>query len=173
MSHRRILALACVCFLLSALPVFAQGPIIQGSDPATGRPRSVQTDGAANLRVGGSHSTGFNCLVPVSTATTLTAVGGSCATPGTGLSLYITGVSFGSSAASSTAADAFPTLKSGTGGTCGTGTAVVWSAMSVANTTVIDPIGFEPIKVAANSELCWIHSVAGSKVVRVTGFIAP
>lgn len=118
------------------------------------------------------HPNAIHCNVAVSTATTLTAVGGSCAAPGAGLSIYITGINFGSSVASSTAADAFPTIKSGTGGTCGSSTAVVWSAMTEANTTTTyTPT--TPIRVAANSELCWIHSVAGSKVINITGFIAP
>lgn len=118
------------------------------------------------------HPNPIHCNVAVSTATTLTAVGGQCAAPGAGLSIYITGINFGSSAASSTAADAFPTIKSGTGGTCGTGTAVVWSAMTEANTTTTYTPS-TPMRIAANSELCWIHSVAGSKVINITGFIAP
>lgn len=118
------------------------------------------------------HPNLINCNVAVSTATTIQAVGGSCAAPGSGLSIYITDISFGSSAASSTAADAFPTLKSGTGGTCGSDTAVVWSSMGAANTTIKDNLT-TPIKVTANNELCWIMTEAGSKVVRISGFIAP
>lgn len=118
------------------------------------------------------HPNPIHCNVAVSTATTIQAVGGSCAAPGAGLSIYVTGINFGSSAASSTAADAFPTIKSGTGGTCGAATAVVWSAMTEANTTTTyTPT--TPIRIAANSELCWIHTVAGSKVINITGFIAP
>lgn len=112
----------------------------------------------------------ITCVVTVSTATTIQAVGGDCAAPGADRSIYITDVSFGSSAASSTAADAFPTLKEGTGGTCGTSTSVIWEAMSEANTTVVDN-RTRPIQVPVNSEVCWIHSVAGSKVVVITGYI--
>lgn len=122
--------------------------------------------------VNNSHPNTFNCNVPVSTATTIQAFGGACAAPGAGLSLYITDIGFSSSVASSTAADSFPTIKSGTGGTCGTGTAVIWSAMTEANTTAISNRR-TPIRVAANSEICWIHSGVGSKVVTVGGYIAP
>jgi hypothetical protein len=44
--------------------------------------------------------------------------------------MYITDIEFGSSAAAATfTADTFPTLKYGTGTTCGTGTTVFWQAM--------------------------------------------
>ena len=112
----------------------------------------------------------FSCLVAVSTATTITAVGGGCATPGAGYVLNITDVSFGSSAASGTAADSFPTIKSGTGGTCETATTVVWHALSEANTTVSEHLQ-TPIALTAAHELCWIMSTAGSKVVRISGFV--
>jgi hypothetical protein len=115
---------------------------------------------------------GITCTVTVSTATTVQAVGGSCAAPGAGLSVYITDVAFGTSAAAGTTADSFPTLKSGTGGTCGTGTAVIWQALTTANSTVLEN-RTTPIKVAANSEVCWIMTTAGSKTLQLAGFIAP
>lgn len=117
------------------------------------------------------HPNRIHCVVTVSTATTLQAVGGSCAAPGAGLSLYITDVMFSASAAG-IAADAFPTLKSGTGGTCGAATAVVWQALTAAAIVAIDNRS-TPIKVTANSELCWISSTAGSKAIQISGFIAP
>jgi len=115
---------------------------------------------------------GITCVVAVSTATTITAVGGSCVAPGAGQSIHITDIAFGSSAASGTAADSFPTLKSGTGGTCGAATTVVWEALSTANSTVTADLT-RPIKLTANHELCWIMSTAGSKTVVITGFVAP
>lgn len=118
------------------------------------------------------HPNRISCVVTVSTATTLTAVGNSCAAPGAGLSIYVTDVAFGSSAASTTAADSFPTLKYGTGGTCGTGTAVWWQALTAANTTFAQTVK-TPVKIPANNEICWIHSVAGSKTIQLNGFIAP
>ena len=88
------------------------------------------------------------------------------------MSLYVTDVRFGTSAAAGTAADSFPTLKSGTGGTCGTATAVVWSALTTANSTVVDNMT-TPLKLATVHELCWIMTTAGSKTLVVNGFIAP
>lgn len=131
---------------------------------------SVDAYGAVYSR--SDHPNRIRCTVIVSTATTTQAVGGSCAAPGAGLSIYITDVSFGTSAAAGTAADSFPTLKSGTGGTCGTGTAVFWQALTAANTTVTENLT-TPIKVPANSEVCWIMTTAGSKTLQINGYVAP
>lgn len=108
----------------------------------------------------------------VSTATTLTALNG-CVAPGAGLSIYVTDISFASNG-QAIAADAFPTLKYGTGGTCGSGTAVFWGAFGTAAVQMTISQSFRtPIKIPANNEICWINSTAGSKVVVVSGFIAP
>jgi hypothetical protein len=112
----------------------------------------------------------FACTVTASTATTLTAVGGSCVAPGASLSLYITDIEFGASAASSTTADSAPTIKYGTGGTCGTGTTVVWSGVQAANTMVASHF-MAPLKIPHNNELCWIASVAGTKWGKITGYL--
>jgi hypothetical protein len=109
---------------------------------------------------------GFNCVVPVSTATTLTAA---CSAIAGNRAMYITDIEFGSSVASSTAADSFPTLKFGTGTTCGTGTTVFWQAMTAANTTAVTTLT-TPIKVPKGNDVCFIHSVAGSKTVQIHGF---
>lgn len=122
------------------------------------------------LEVHGPRS-GFTCYV-TSTATTIQAFGGSCVAPGAGNSLYITDISFGTSAAAGTAADSYPTLKFGTGGTCGSGTAVLWAALGVANSTIVGNFT-TPLKVTANNELCWIMSTAGTKVITISGFIGP
>lgn len=118
------------------------------------------------------HPNRIKCIVTVSTATTIQAVGGSCAAPGAGLSIYVTDISFGTSAAAGTAADSFPTLKSGTGGACGTATAVFWQALTTANSTVPDHFQ-TPIKLPTISEICWIMTTAGSKTLQINGFIAP
>lgn len=131
---------------------------------------SLDAYGAQFVR--SDHPNRIACTVAVSTATTIQAVGGSCATPGAGFSIYITDIEFGSSAASGTAADSFPTLKSGTGGTCGTATAVIWQALSIANSTQVANYT-TPRKVTANSEVCWIMTTAGSKTVQINGYIAP
>lgn len=112
---------------------------------------------------------GFNCVVAVSTATTLQAVGGGCAAPAGDRSIYITDIEFGSSAAGGTAADSFPTLKSGTGTTCGTGTAVIWQAMITANGQITANLT-TPIHVTKGNDVCWIMSTAGSKTLQIHGF---
>lgn len=117
------------------------------------------------------HPNAIRCTVTVSTATTIQAVGGSCAAPGAGLSLYLTDILFGASAAG-IGADAFPTLKYGTGGTCGTGTTVFWGALTAAAIVATDNRSI-PIKIPANNEVCWISSTAGSKFLVLGGFIAP
>lgn len=117
------------------------------------------------------HPNRIRCNVTTSTATTLTALGGSCAAPGAGLSIYITDILFSASAAG-IAADAHPTLKEGTGGTCGAGTAIVWQALTAAAIVVQDNRTV-PIKLTANTELCWMSSTAGSKALVVSGYIAP
>jgi hypothetical protein len=111
--------------------------------------------------------------VTISTATTLQAVGGNCAAPGAGLSLYITDILFATNAGG-IAADSFNTLKYGTGGTCGTGTTVFWGALTTAATqaTVVQSFA-TAIKIPANNEVCWINSSAGSKFLRLDGYIAP
>lgn len=128
-------------------------------------------DNYGTLLARSDHPRRFHCTVTVSTATTLTAVGSPCSAPGAGLSLYVTDILFAASA-SGIAADAFPTLKYGTGGSCGTGTTVFWQALTAAAIVVQDNRTI-PIKVPANNEICWITSTAGSKTVQVSGFIAP
>lgn len=139
---------------------------------------SIDNRGASTTSLfGGSrtfsdHPNRIHCVVTVSTATTIQAVGGSCVAPGAGLSIYITDVVFSASATGGTAADSFPTIKSGTGGTCGSNTAVIWGFMSGV-VPHIEHTYATPIKVTANHELCWINSTAGSKFVMITGYIAP
>jgi hypothetical protein len=119
-----------------------------------------------------SSRSNFRCTVTVSTATTIQAVGSSCVAPGAGLSIYLTGIQFSTSAASATAADTMPTLKYGTGGTCGTGTTVFWLGLTTANSTLINNL-ITPIKIPANNEVCWIMTTAGTKALVLTGYIAP
>lgn len=112
------------------------------------------------------------CVVTVSTATSLTAVGGDCvAHPG--LSLNITDILSVTNAAG-IAADSYNTLKYGTGTTCGTGTTVFWFAYTTAATqaTVVDN-RVTPIRLPPNVDVCWINSTAGSKAWVITGFYAP
>jgi hypothetical protein len=139
---------------------------------ATGDYGALSIDAYGAIFSRSDHPNRIHCTVAVSTATTIQAVGSPCAAPGAGLSIYITDIEFGTSAAAGTAADSFPTLKSGTGGTCGTATAVIWQALTSANSTVIAN-KTTPIKVTANSEVCWIMTTAGSKTLQIDGYIAP
>lgn len=130
----------------------------------------LAADAAGRLYVSTDHPSRFSCLVANSTATILTALGGSCAATTGGQSLYITDIHASASAAATTTADQQLELKSGTGGSCGTGTAVVWNAFNAATAGVAVSMR-TPIKVAANSELCWMDAVTGNKSFVVNGFI--
>lgn len=114
----------------------------------------------------------FNCTVVNNAATILTAFGGSCVAPGAGLRLYITDISASSSVVATTTADNYLELKTGTGGTCGTATAVIWANYNLAFQPV-DTHLTTPIPVAINNELCWMHAATGSKTFIVDGYIAP
>jgi hypothetical protein len=176
-------AIALVACILAApiwnTPALAQnglsGRMVATDSNGKGQPVSLTCLATAGCRAAVNTipygPTDFTCTVTVSTATTIQAVGGSCVAPGAGLSLYLTDIRFDASA-TGIGADAFPTLKSGTGGTCGSNTAVVWGWLSAAATNATDNRS-RAIKLAANNELCWISSTAGSKFVQVSGFIAP
>lgn len=169
---------AIVGLVLAAVAV-AQGQEPIGNLRATNTPVGssvgldvIVRDPAGDHATIGRRGTDIRCTVEVSTATTIQAVGGSCAAPGAGLSIYVTDIQF-SSNAQGIAADAFPTLKYGTGGTCGTGTAIFWLAMLPAATQTHAVAHFvTPIKIPANNEICWINSTAGSKALVITGYIA-
>jgi hypothetical protein len=111
------------------------------------------------------------CVVTVSTATTITAVGGDCAAK-PNQALWITDI-LSSTNAAGIAADSYNTLKYGTGTTCGTGTTVIWFAFTAAATqaTVIDN-RLTPIRLPQNVDLCWINSTAGSKAWVITGYLS-
>lgn len=112
-----------------------------------------------------------HCVVEASTATSITAVGGDCAGE-VGLSHFIESITASSSAAAGTSADSMLTLKYGTGTTCGTGTTIVFIALSEANTTV-GAVFPEPIRIPPENDLCWIHSVAGTKTWVINGRSGP
>ena len=112
------------------------------------------------------HKDGFNCVVAVSTATTLTAA---CPAIAGNRAMFITDIEFGSTVISTATADAFPTLKYGTGTTCGTGTTVFWQGQSLAFTTIVSNLQ-TPIKIPKGNDVCFIHSGTGSKTVQIHGF---
>jgi hypothetical protein len=112
----------------------------------------------------------IRCVVTNSTATTIQAVGGNCIAPTGDQQIFITDIVASSTVASTATADAGLTLKSGTGGTCGTATTVVWQAQHAATSTVV--VNFNtPLKLTKNHELCWINTVAGTKSWVITGYI--
>jgi Na+/H+ antiporter NhaD/arsenite permease-like protein len=114
----------------------------------------------------------FTCTVTVSTATSLTAVGGDCAASAhLGRALYITDI-LAMTNAGAIAADSYLTLKYGTGTTCGTGTTVFWFAMTTAATqsTVIDNRA-TPLRLPRDVDVCWINSTAGSKGWIIAGYL--
>lgn len=109
-----------------------------------------------------------NCTL-LSAATVSTLITG-CAAPGAGKSIYITDIEVGGGVATSLTAPAI--VQTGTGGTCGTGTAVVYRCNHGA-TGQCESHLLTPIKVAANSEICILDGVTGTKSIQVQGYIAP
>lgn len=102
-------------------------------------------------------------------ATTSTAITG-CTAPGAGLSLYVTDISvYGGVATGATAA---ASVQYGTGGTCGSGTTVVYDCQHAA-TAGCEAHFVTPRKAAANAELCVVDATVGTKFVNVSGYIAP
>lgn len=115
----------------------------------------------------------FRCVVAVSTATTITAIGGDCAAR-PGLTPWITDISFSTNAAGITA-DSFNTLKYATAGSsCATAAVVFWGAMTAAATQATATQSFTtPLRLIPNVDLCWINSTAGSKFLVIAGFYKP
>jgi hypothetical protein len=117
----------------------------------------------------GSAGTPFNCAIS-STATASTVVTG-CGAPGANLRRYITDIEYASSIIATTTN--FMTLQYGTGSACATGTTVVWRMYnSVAFLPVLASIE-TPIALGVNTDLCFLHPGAGTRVVNVRGYIAP
>lgn len=103
------------------------------------------------------------------TATTSTLITG-CAAPGANLHLYIKDISImGGVAVGATAA---ASIQYGTGGSCGTGTTVVYDCQHTA-TSGCSMNFAEPIRVAANSEICILDATVGTKFVTISGYIGP
>jgi hypothetical protein len=157
-------------------PIYNGGQAMTDGTPPTavtgGNLAPLLTDRYGRLLVSTDHPKRFNCSVVNNAATSLTAFGSPCAAPGAGLSLYITDITASSSVIATVTADQYLEIKSGTGGTCGTATAVVWAAYNLAFAPIAANF-IVPIKVTANNELCWMHAATGSKTFIVQGYIAP
>lgn len=119
----------------------------------------------------------FTCNVINSTATTLTAfvasgsaIAACSATPNQ--AMYITDITASASANATTTTDQQLEIKFGTGTACGTGTQTIWNAFALATTTVEETFG-SPVRVPANTDLCWMDAVAGNKTFIVSGYYGP
>ncbi len=114
------------------------------------------------------HPRRVSCRLTTS-ATTSTAITG-CTAPGAGLSIYVTDISvYGGVATGATAA---ASLQYGTGGTCGTGTTIVYDCQHAA-TAGCEAHFSVPAKAVANSELCLVDATVGTKFISLKGYIAP
>jgi hypothetical protein len=116
----------------------------------------------------------IDCFVINSTATTLTAFTASATCPQAtpGQAVYITDITASSSAISTATVDNYPVLKTGTGTNCATGTVAIWAGYTLTFTTIIANF-VTPIRVPANTDLCWMHAATGSKHFIVTGYLGP
>ncbi len=145
--------------------------VADGAVTATtaGNTEAVPVDTQKRILVRTNHPNSLYAYSGVVTATALTEI---IATPGAGLSVYITDLSCSSSAATTATADQQCQFKRGTGANCATGTVVVWGTFlpalgsQVANFTT-------PIKLTANNALCYMNAVTGSKTFSVNYYVAP
>src|ERR1041385_5634233 len=113
----------------------------------------------------------FGCVVSTTTTTALTAVGGDCGAVQSGDSLFITDIAFGSSGASSTSADALPSLFAGTGTNCATTSTLIWLGHNPANSEIVANLS-TPIEAGNALQLCWIDSASGTKSAVIGGWIS-
>lgn len=151
--------------------------VADGASP-TARTAGQQADNISTLDgrlyVETRHPRWFACyLLTTATTATILNAGPSCPGTLTGSDKYhVKSVSLSGSAASTTTANEQLALLYGTGGTCGTGTQVVFSCFGPANGGCNTPADFYVQSVAA-AQLCVRAAMAGSKIVHVTGYIAP
>lgn len=115
------------------------------------------------------HPNQFRCTM-TSTATTSTVITG-CTSPGAGLRRYITDISYNSSIISTTAN--FMTIQYGTGSNCATGVTVIYRQ---ANSVAFLPVSehwVTPLDTGVATDLCFLHPGAGTRLINITGFVAP
>jgi hypothetical protein len=146
---------------------------VVGSSPTTetvGVPKVLYTpEGRQAVTL--DHPRAFNCAM-TSTATTSTVITG-CGAPGAGLTRYVTGFEWNSSIISTTTN--FMTLQYGTGANCGTGTTVIYRGFAAPAFSQAGPhtVGTTPIRLGTNTDLCFLHPGAGTRLVNVRGYVAP
>jgi hypothetical protein len=122
------------------------------------------------------HPARFRCNMDSSatTSTVITGCVGSAATlaaPAAGLAYYITDISFYVSVISTTTNRSV--LQTGTGGTCGTGTSILWAGYAGTAFTGNEAHFLTPLRATTIGEVCFLNAVAGQKLMTVSGFLAP
>lgn len=108
-----------------------------------------------------------NCILTTSgTTSTVT----SCAAPGANLRYYVTNASvYGGVATGATAA---ATIQSGTGGSCGSNTLILYYCQHAA-TAGCEGAFVTPKAAVVNGELCLLDATVGTKFVTVGAYVAP
>lgn len=130
--------------------------------------------GAAYIRQ--DHPNRFGCVMDSSatTSTVITGCTGAIATtaaPGAGLAIYITDIEFYASTVSSTTNR--NVIQTGTGGTCGTGTALLYAGYNPAAFQGNEVSFNTPRKGTVNGEVCFLNGVTGQKLITVSGYVVP
>lgn len=136
---------------------------------ANGDYTNAAVDAYGALYARQDHPNRIACNI-TSTATTSTLVTG-CTAPGAGLSIYLTALQWSSSIISTTTN--FMTIQDGTGGNCGANVTVHYRGFIPAAFNSQNIVFQTPIKADANSEICFLHPGAGTRLVSIQGFIAP
>jgi hypothetical protein len=123
-------------------------------------------DGAQYVRLGGPVNWTYSTSTLVTTAQAIQST-----LPGASLSYYVGSLSI--AASSSTVPGTNAIVQSCTSAACGGTCTTIWQAMLTTSTPWVASFD-QPIKVAANTSLCWQLNQAGAyKVVNVAGFTAP
>lgn len=112
----------------------------------------------------------LNCIIS-STATSSTTVTGCEAPSIAGRSIYLRSLQWYSSIISTTSN--FMTIQDGTGGNCASAVTVRYNGF----TSIAfggDSVEFnEPVKIDANSEVCFLHAGAGTRFVNIQAYVGP
>lgn len=165
LGHAQVVSPEAITLLFR---VEADAAALNSTGKGEGNLSEGKTDIEGRLLVRPDHPNRVNCVLTTA-ATTSTLITG-CSAPGAGLAIYITDVSVYGGVA--TAATAAATIQSGTGGACGTGTAINYYCQHVA-TAGCELRSSTPIRAVTNGEVCLLDATVGTKFVRVGGYIAP
>jgi hypothetical protein len=147
-----------------------EGSTINALTQNNGEYTHLVGDSYGALRVNTTSQRSFRCNIS-STATTSTLITGCTSGLLGGLQFYITSMQWSSSIISTTAN--FMRLQSGTGGSCGTGTTVLYDGYISAAFMPNNIVFSTPLAGGAGKELCFVHASAGTRLVSIQGYIAP